>query len=139
MGTYVLSSGCYEKYYLRAVKVRTLIKKDFEKAYERFDVLITPTAPNLPFRLGEKVDPLDSYNSDKFTVPVNIAGLPAMSLPCGFVDGLPVGMQIIAPAFREDKLFEVAYAFEQNTPYHLERPLLKKSSAETAKGSEVNG
>ncbi len=139
MGTYVLSSGCYEKYYLKAAKVRTLIKKDFEQAYERFDVLITPTTPDLPFLLGEKVNPLDSYNSDKYTVPVNIAGLPAISIPCGFVEGLPVGMQIIAPAFREDSLFQVAYAFEQNTPYHRERPPIKRrASEEKAKGSDIN-
>ncbi|MFY9139854.1 MAG: Asp-tRNA(Asn)/Glu-tRNA(Gln) amidotransferase subunit GatA [Thermacetogeniaceae bacterium] len=139
MGTYVLSSGSYEKYYIKAAKVRTLIKKEFEQAYERFDVLITPTTPDLPFLLGEKVNPLDSYDSDKYTVPVNIAGLPAISIPCGFVDGLPVGMQIIAPAFREDSLFQVAYAFEQNTPYHRERPPIKRrASEEKAKGSDID-
>lgn len=141
MGTYVLSSGCYEKYYLKATKVRTLIREDFQRLFEQFDVLITPTTPNLPFRLGEEVDDsLTIYNFDKYTLPVNMAGLPAISLPCGFVEDLPVGMQIIGPAFAEGALFQVAYAFEQNTPYHQERPRFQgQSAAKTVKGSEING
>ena len=141
MGTYVLSSGCYEKYYLKATKVRTLIREDFQRLFKQFDVLITPTTPNLPFRLGEEVDDsLTIYNFDKYTLPVNMAGLPAISLPCGFVEDLPVGMQIIGPAFAEGALFQVAYAFEQNTPYHQERPRFQgESAAKTVKGSEING
>lgn len=141
MGTYVLGSGCYEKYYLKAAKVRTLIREDFQRLLQQFDVLITPTTPNLPFRLGEEVDEsLTVNNIDKFTLPVNIAGLPAISLPCGFVEDLPVGMQIIAPAFAESALFQIAYAFEQNTPYHKQRPQFKReSSAKTVKGSDISG
>jgi aspartyl-tRNA(Asn)/glutamyl-tRNA(Gln) amidotransferase subunit A len=130
MGTYVLSSGCYEKYYLKAAKVRTLIRQDFQRLFQHFDALITPTTPILPFRLGEELDdPLTVYNYDKYTLPVNIAGLPAISLPCGFVEDLPVGMQIIGPAFAEGALFQLAYAFEQNTLYHKERPQFQGESA----------
>lgn len=138
MGTYVLGSGCYEKYYLKALKVRTLIRKEYQRLFQEFDVLITPTSPDLPFRLGEEVDdPLELYHSDSYTIPVNMAGLPAISLPCGFVEGLPVGMQVIAPAFADGEMLQVAHAFEQNTPYHQQRPPLKGNfPAETAKGSE---
>lgn len=141
MGTYVLSSGCYEKYYLKATKVRTLIREDFQRLFKQFDLLITPTTPQLPFRLGAEVDePLTANNFDKYTLPVNMAGLPAISLPCGFVEGLPVGMQLISPAFAEGALFQVAYAFEQNTPYHQQRPQFQRElAAKTVKGSEING
>jgi aspartyl-tRNA(Asn)/glutamyl-tRNA(Gln) amidotransferase subunit A len=141
MGTYVLSSGCYEKYYLKAAKVRTLIRQDFQRLFQHFDALITPTTPILPFRLGEELDdPLTVYNYDKYTLPVNIAGLPAISLPCGFVEDLPVGMQIIGPAFAEGALFQLAYAFEQNTLYHKERPQFQgESAAKSVKGSDISG
>jgi aspartyl-tRNA(Asn)/glutamyl-tRNA(Gln) amidotransferase subunit A len=137
MGTYVLSSGCYEKYYLKALKVRTLIRNEYQRLFQEYDLLVTPTSPDLPFRLGEEVDdPLKLYHSDSYTIPVNMAGLPAISLPCGFAEGLPVGMQFTAPVFADGEILQVAYAFEQNTPYHEHRPLLKGKTRQTAKGSE---
>lgn len=137
MGTYVLSSGCYEKYYLKALKVRTLIRNEYQRLFQEYDLLVTPTSPDLPFRLGEEVDdPLKLYHSDSYTIPVNMAGLPAISLPCGFAEGLPVGMQFTAPVFADGEILQVAYAFEQNTPYHEQRPLLKGKTRQTAKGSE---
>jgi aspartyl-tRNA(Asn)/glutamyl-tRNA(Gln) amidotransferase subunit A len=125
LGTYVLSAGYYEAFYLKALKFRNLIAGDFKKAFERFDVLISPTSPILPFKLGEKVEnPLEMYLADICTIPINLAGLPAISIPCGFVNDLPVGLQIIGPVFSESKLFEVAYGFEQATPFHKRRPQL---------------
>lgn len=125
LGTYALSSGYYDAYYLKALKVRTLIKNDFDRLFEKFDVLVSPTSPTPAFRLGEKAgDPLSMYLSDIYTIPVNLAGIPAISLPCGFVDGLPVGLQIMGPAFGEGTILNVAYAFEQDTPYHKARPPL---------------
>jgi len=114
LGTYVLSSGYYEDYYLKAQKVRTLIKKDFLDAFEKVDVILTPTTPELPFKIGKKKDdPLKMYLSDLFTVNVNLSGLPSISLPVGFSSSnLPVGLQIIAPHFREEKIIEVASAIE---------------------------
>lgn len=125
LGTYVLSAGYYEAFYLKALKFRNLIAGDFRKAFESFDVLISPTSPILPFKLGEKVEnPLEMYLADICTIPINLAGLPAISIPCGFVNNLPVGLQIIGPVFSESKLFEVAYGFEQATPFHKRRPQL---------------
>lgn len=115
LGTYALSSGYYDAYYLKALKVRTLIKQDFDKAFEKYDVFVTPTTPTTAFKVGEKVDdPVAMYQSDLLTVPANMAGVPAISLPCGLVDGLPVGLQIIAKPFAEDMLLRVAHAYEQN-------------------------
>ena len=115
LGTYALSAGYYEAYYLKAQKVRTLIKRDFDQAFERFDALVSPVAPSTAFRLGEKTDdPLAMYLSDVFTVTVNAAGLPGLSVPCGLADGLPVGMQILAKPFDEETVLRVAYAFEQS-------------------------
>lgn len=117
LGTYALSSGYYDMYYLKALKVRTLIKADFDKAFQDFDVLVGPTMPILPFKIGEKInDPLALYMCDLLTVPQNLIGCPAISIPCGFVEGLPVGMQITAPPLREDLLFRAAYALEQHNP-----------------------
>ncbi|GAG37556.1 unnamed protein product, partial [marine sediment metagenome] len=117
LGTYALSSGYYDMYYLKALKVRTLIKADFDKAFQDFDVLVGPTMPILPFKFSEKInDPLELYMCDLLTVPQNLVGCPAISIPCGFVEGLPVGMQITAPPLREDLLFRVAYALEQHNP-----------------------
>lgn len=114
LGTYALSAGYYDAYYLKALKVRTLIRRDFEEAFKRFHVLVTPTSPTVAFRLGEKVDdPLAMYLSDLCTIPVNMAGLPAISIPCGFSQGLPVGLQLIAPPFEEEMLLRVAYTLEQ--------------------------
>jgi len=115
LGTYVLSSGYYDAYYLKAQKVRALIKKDFTDAFKEVDVLVTPTTPEVPFKLGEKKeDPLKMYLSDIFTANVNLAGLPAMALPVGKAASPPVGIQIISPLFREEKIIEVAYTIEQS-------------------------
>jgi len=126
LGTYALSAGYYDKYYLKALKIRTLIRRDFEKAFKKFNVLIGPTMPIPPFKIGEKIqDPLALYMCDVDTVSANLAGLPAISVPCGFTDGLPIGMQIIAPPLREDLMLQVAYTFEQNTTYKNRKPSLK--------------
>jgi aspartyl-tRNA(Asn)/glutamyl-tRNA(Gln) amidotransferase subunit A len=123
LGTYALRSGYYDAYYVRAQKVRTLIKRDFDEAFAKCDVIVAPTTPTTAFKLGEKVsDPLQMYMSDVYTIPVNLAGLPAMSLPCGFVDGLPVGLQLIAPPLQEERLFAVAGAFQRATDWHQKRP-----------------
>ena len=126
LGTYVLSAGYYDAYYLKAQKVRTLIKQDFDEAFHKVDVILAPTSPTPAFPLGAKFDdPLQMYLSDIFTINVNLAGLPGMSIPCGMTEsGLPIGMQLIAPAFAEERLFHSAYAFEQATEWHLRRPSL---------------
>jgi len=124
LGTYVLSSGYYDAYYLRALKVRTLIRKDFEQAFKECDLLITPTSPTAAFKIGEKLEnPLSMYLSDVYTISANLAGIPAMSLPCGLTqDGLPIGLQILAKPFDEESIFRLAYAYEQNTNWHLQKP-----------------
>jgi aspartyl-tRNA(Asn)/glutamyl-tRNA(Gln) amidotransferase subunit A len=126
LGTYVLSAGYYDAYYLKAQKVRTLIRQDFEAAFRQVDVLITPTSPSTAFKLGEKTeDPLQMYLSDIFTINVNLAGLPGMALPCGFSkSGLPIGMQVLSGPFQEEKIFHAAYAYEQATEWHRRRPPL---------------
>ncbi len=115
LGTYALSSGYYDAYYLKALKVRTLIKQDFDEAFKKFDVLITPTAPTTAFLAGSVADPLTMYLNDVFTIPVNLAGLPALSVPCGFADNLPVGLQFIGKPFDEGTILRMAYAYEQNS------------------------
>ncbi|GAW91608.1 Asp-tRNA(Asn)/Glu-tRNA(Gln) amidotransferase subunit GatA [Calderihabitans maritimus] len=126
LGTYALSSGYYDAYYLKALKVRTLIKRDFDRAFEKYDALIAPTSPTVAFKIGEKAnDPLAMYLSDICTIPVNMAGLPAISIPCGFSQGLPVGLQIIGKPFDEVTILRVAYTFEQNTDYHRAKPALE--------------
>ncbi len=124
LGTYALSAGYYDAYYGRAQKARTLIRRDFERAFERCDVLAAPTAPTTAFRLGEKLgDPLTMYLSDVLTISVNLAGLPALSLPCGVdASGLPIGLQLIGRPFAEDVLLRTAYAYEQSTDWHTRRP-----------------
>ena len=123
LGTYALSAGYYDAYYLKAQKVRTLIRQEFDQAFERFDALITPTSPTVPFKIGEKVDdPLQMYLSDVCTLPINIAGIPAISIPAGFADGLPVGMQVIGRPLSEETLLRVAFAYEQATDWHKRRP-----------------
>jgi aspartyl-tRNA(Asn)/glutamyl-tRNA(Gln) amidotransferase subunit A len=125
LGAYALSAGYYDAYYLKALRVRTLICREFEAAFQSHDVLVTPVSPTPAFRLGEKVhDPLQMYLSDIFTIPINIAGLPAISVPCGFSQGLPVGLQIIGRPFEEATVLRVAYAYEQATPWHNRRPSL---------------
>ncbi len=115
LGTYALSSGYYDAYYLKALKVRTLIKEDFDKAFAKCDLLVTPTTPTAAFKMGEKtLDPLTMYLNDICTIPVNLAGLPAISLPCGYSERLPVGLQIIGPSFSEEKVLQLSYAYEQN-------------------------
>lgn len=123
LGTYALSAGYHDAYYLKAQKVRTLIRQEFNQAFERFDALITPTSPTIPFKIGEKIeDPMQMYLSDVCTLPINIAGIPGISIPAGFVNGLPVGMQILAKPFAEEMLLRIAFAFEQATPWHRRRP-----------------
>jgi len=125
LGTFALSSGYYDAYYKKAQKVRTLIKRDFENVFEQYDVIIGPTTPTPAFKIGEKTsDPLTMYMNDILTIPVNLAGVPAISVPCGFVDGLPVGLQIIGKHFDESTVYRVAHAFEQATDYHKQKPVL---------------
>ena len=126
LGTYVLSAGYYDAYYLKAQKVRTLIRKDFEEAFKKIDVLLTPCSPTPAFKIGEKTsDPLQMYLSDIFTINVNLAGLPGLSLPCGISSsGLPIGMQLIGPHLGEEKILHAAYAYEQATDWHTKRPPL---------------
>jgi len=125
LGTYTLSAGYYDAYYLKAQKVRTLIKGDFDSAFEKYDVLLSPTSPTVAFPIGERADdPLAMKLADTCTIPVNLAGIPAISIPCGFVDGLPVGLQIMGRAFEEGNVLQVAYAYEQATDWHRQRPSL---------------
>lgn len=124
IGTYALSAGYYDAYYLKAQKVRTLIKQDFDTAFTKVDVLISPTSPTTAFKAGEKTDdPLSMYLSDLMTIPVNLAGLPGLSLPCGFdAQGLPIGLQLIGNVLREDLVLQAAYAYEQTTEWHRRQP-----------------
>jgi aspartyl-tRNA(Asn)/glutamyl-tRNA(Gln) amidotransferase subunit A len=125
LGTYALSAGYYDAYYLRAQKVRTLIRQDFEKAFAKCDVIVTPTSPEVAFKVGEKSDdPLKMYLSDIFTISVNLAGICGVSVPCGFAHKLPVGLQIIGKTFDEETVLRTAYAYEQATAWHKERPVL---------------
>jgi aspartyl-tRNA(Asn)/glutamyl-tRNA(Gln) amidotransferase subunit A len=125
LGTYALSAGYYDAYYVKAQKVRTLIRREFEEAFERYDALITPTSPTVPFKIGERVsDPLQMYLSDVCTLPINIAGIPGLSVPAGFCDGLPVGMQILGKPFNEDILFRIGYAYEQANGWWQQRPAI---------------
>lgn len=126
LGTYALSAGYYDAYYLKALKVRTLIRKDFEEAFKRCEVILTPTAPTPAFRLGEKTaDPLTMYLSDIFTISCNLAGIPGISIPCGLTqDGLPIGLQLLGKPFDEATLLQMAYAYEQATDWHKRKPPL---------------
>ena len=119
LGTFALSSGYYDAYYLRAQKVRTLIRRDFDAAFEACDVIATPTTPAAAFRLGEKTDdPLQMYLADIFTVPANLAGLPGLSLPCGLAGGLPVGLQLLGRPFDEATLLRAGAAYQKTTRHH---------------------
>lgn len=125
LGTYALSAGYYDAYYLKALKVRTLIKEDFDRAFEKYDLLLSPVSPTTAFRIGEKTeDPLQMYLSDVCTISVNLAGIPGMSVPCGFAGGMPVGLQLMGKHFDEGTLLRAAYAFEQSTDYHKQFPEL---------------
>lgn len=127
LGTYTLSSGYYDAYYKKALKVRAVITEHFEDAFRKYDLIIGPTAPTTAYKLGEKIDnPLEMYLGDVFTVSANTAGLPAMSIPCGFdEEGMPVGMQLIGRHFDEGTLIRAAYAFERNTDFHSKRPSME--------------
>lgn len=124
IGTFALSAGYQDAYYKKAQKARTLIKSDFDAAFENVDVIATPTSPTPAFKIGERTaDPLQMYLSDIMTTPASHAGLPGISVPCGFVQsGLPIGLQLLGAPFAEDKVLRVAYTFEQNTEYHLQKP-----------------
>jgi len=123
LGTYALSAGYYDAYYVKAQKVRTLIKQEFDRVFEKVDAIVTPTSPTVAFKIGQKVnDPLSMYLNDIFTLPVNISGLPGISLPCGLSDGLPVGLQVIANSYQETTMFRVAAAYERGTKHHELRP-----------------
>ncbi|MDD3315985.1 MAG: Asp-tRNA(Asn)/Glu-tRNA(Gln) amidotransferase subunit GatA [Methanosarcina sp.] len=123
LGTYALSAGYHDKYYLKALKVRTLVKQDFDRSLSKVDVLMAPTMPNPAFKIGEAIeDPLTLYLSDVNTCPINLAGLPSISVPCGFTDGLPIGLQIMGKPFDEPTVLRAAYTFEQSTDYHTKRP-----------------
>ncbi len=125
LGTYALSTGYYDAYYLKAQKVRTLIKQDFDQIFGKYDVIIGPTAPTTAFKIGSQIeDPLTMYLNDICTIPVSLAGIPAISIPCGFSNSMPVGLQIIGKAFDESTILRVAHAFEQNTEFHKQRPRL---------------
>lgn len=130
LGTYSLSAGSYDAYYLKAQKVRTLIKQDFEKVFEEYDVIVGPTTPTPAFKIGEIVDdPLTMYANDILTIPVNLAGVPGISIPCGFSNGLPLGIQIIGKHFDESTIYQVASAYESATDFHKQTPALWEVNA----------
>jgi aspartyl-tRNA(Asn)/glutamyl-tRNA(Gln) amidotransferase subunit A len=123
LGAYVLSAGYYDAYYLKAQRVRTLLRRDFENAFEQCDLLVAPTCPTTAFKLGEKLDdPLKMYLSDIYIVATNPAGVPALCVPCGFSNGMPVGMQLIGRQLNEDVLLQVGHAYQSVTDWHLKRP-----------------
>src|SRR5438552_3433277 len=125
LGTYALSAGYYDAYYGKALRVRTLVQRDFQRAFERVDVIVAPTTPGVAFKMGEREDPLQMYLNDVFTIPVNLAGLPGVSIPGGFTQtGLPVGLQIIGKAFDEATVLRVARAYEAATAWHERKPEL---------------
>jgi len=124
IGTYALSSGYYDAYYKQAEKVRALITQDFDRAFERFDALVSPASPTVAFRIGEISDPYQMYLQDVFTIPANLAGICGVSIPGGFSEGLPVGLQLLGNALAEDVILRVADAFEQVTDYHTRWPKL---------------
>ncbi|HVC04825.1 MAG TPA: Asp-tRNA(Asn)/Glu-tRNA(Gln) amidotransferase subunit GatA [Candidatus Acidoferrales bacterium] len=119
LGTYALSSGYYDAYYRQAQKVRTLVGQEFDTVFQEVDAIVSPTSPSVAFPMGSRSDPLSMYMCDVVTLPANLAGIPGMSVPCGFVDGLPVGLQVLAPRFADARVFQVAHAYEQATAWHL--------------------
>ncbi len=134
LGNYALSSGYYDAYYLKASRVRTLIKNDFDAAFEKVDCIMCPTSPVPAFKIGERANnPLEMYLSDIYTIPANLAGIPGISIPCGFSkEQLPIGLQVLAKHFEEKKLLQIAYAFERETDFHLKKPPLNVSSMQGA-------
>jgi aspartyl-tRNA(Asn)/glutamyl-tRNA(Gln) amidotransferase subunit A len=124
IGTYALSSGYYDAYYLKAQKVRTLVRQDFERCFQNVDVIAAPVTPTPPFKIGENIhDPLAMYLGDVFTVPINLAGVAGISLPCGFTaGGLPIGLQLISGHFKEEQLLRTAFAFQEKTDFHKMQP-----------------
>ncbi|MDP1757932.1 MAG: amidase family protein, partial [Pseudohongiella sp.] len=123
VGTYALSAGYYDAYYIKAQKIRRLIKQDFDLAFNEVDLILGPTSPHTAFKLGEKVsDPVTMYLEDIYTIAVNLAGLPGMSLPAGMLNGLPIGMQLVGPSLSESRLLNVAHQFQKNTDWHTQRP-----------------
>lgn len=123
MGTYALSAGYYDAYYIKAQKIRRLISEDFKNALADVDVIMGPVTPTTAFGIGEKMDdPIEMYLSDIYTIAINLAGLPAMSIPAGFIDGMPVGLQIIGNYFAEDRLLNLAHQFQQVTNWHQHSP-----------------
>ena len=125
LGTYALSAGYYDAYYLKAQQARTLLRRDFERAWQQVDLVACPTSPSVAFKAGQKVDdPLQMYLSDVFTVALNLAGMCGISVPCGFSEGLPVGLQLMAPPLEEPRLLRAAYAYEQTTEWHKQRPVI---------------
>jgi len=135
LGTYVLSSGYYDAYYLRAQKVRQLIRQDFVRAFEKVEALVSPTSPSPAFRLGEKTtDPLQMYLADIFTNAANLTGICGISVPCGFAQSknekkLPIGLQLLGKALDEARIFQIAYAYEQSTDWHKARPVIEPIAA----------
>jgi aspartyl-tRNA(Asn)/glutamyl-tRNA(Gln) amidotransferase subunit A len=132
LGTYALSSGYYDAYYLKALKVRNLIRGDFVKAFDNCDCIMMPVSPTTAFKIGEKTDdPLKMYLSDIYTIGVNLAGIPGISIPCGFDEKmLPIGLQILAPAFAEEKLLRIAQMFEKQTNWHKKKPRINTNGHE---------
>ncbi len=126
LGTYALSSGYYDAYYSKALKVRTLIKRDFTEAFSQCDILLSPTSPTPAFKIGEKSDdPLAMYLADIYTTSISLAGIPAISIPCGLTaSGLPIGLQLMATHFGEDRLLQAAYQFQSATAFHTAKPLV---------------
>jgi aspartyl-tRNA(Asn)/glutamyl-tRNA(Gln) amidotransferase subunit A len=123
LGTYALSSGYYDAYYVKAQKVRTLIKQDFDQAFAKVDAIIAPTSPTVAFRIGSRTDdPIQMYLADVFTIPANMAGIPGVAVPCGFSEGLPVSLQVLGRSFDEAGILRIAHAYEQSTEWHTQRP-----------------
>ncbi len=126
LGTYALSSGYYDAYYVKAQKVRTLIKRDFDEAWSKVDAIVAPTSPTVAFPLGARTDdPYQMYLADVFTIPANMAGIPGVAIPCGFSDGLPVSLQILGPAFAEATILRIADAYERSETWATRRPNLE--------------
>ncbi len=126
IGTYALSAGYYDAFYVKAQQVRTLIKHDFDQAFTRCDIIVAPTAPTVAFKIGAVSDPLEMKLNDILTIPANMAGIPAISLPCGFSNGLPIGLQMMAPAFGEETLLRAAHAYEQANEWHTARAIIER-------------